>query len=89
MEPTQINELLFEAATLLVTGMAVVFVFLTILIFSVKLMTKLCLAFPESQTQRPAPAMAAPKPTTQSNDDTLVAIKAAVDAYRQGNTSRS
>lgn len=89
MEPTQINALLLEAATLLATGMAVVFVFLTILIFSVKLMTKLCLAFPETQAQQLSPATAAQKNITQSNDDTLVAIKAAVEAYRQGNTSRS
>ena len=89
MEPTHINALLLEAATLLATGMTVVFVFLTILIFSVKLMTKLCLAFPEAQTQQPVQATSAQQPTTQSNDDTLTAIKAAIDAYRQGNTSRS
>lgn len=38
---TDIGSLLLEAATLMLTGMGVVFVFLTILVYLVQLMSKL------------------------------------------------
>ena len=38
---TNIGSLLGDAATLMVTGMAVVFIFLTILVYLVRLMSKL------------------------------------------------
>ncbi len=51
---TNIGSLLVDAATLMLTGMAVVFIFLTILVYLVRLMSKLV---PE---EVPAP-IAAPK----------------------------
>ncbi|WP_337239731.1 OadG family transporter subunit, partial [Vibrio cholerae] len=38
---TNIGSLLVDAATLMVTGMAVVFIFLTILVYLVRLLSKL------------------------------------------------
>jgi oxaloacetate decarboxylase gamma subunit len=95
METSSVQALLWEAATLLGVGMIVVFSFLTILIGSVKLLTKICLALPQPEVvaspsanaPRTAPIAAASNVT--SSDDTLAAIKAAVTAYRQGNTSQS
>ncbi len=53
---TNIGSLLVDAATLMLTGMAVVFIFLTILVYLVRLMSKLV---PE---EVPEP-IAAPKQT--------------------------
>ncbi|WP_029826847.1 oxaloacetate decarboxylase subunit gamma, partial [Vibrio parahaemolyticus] len=55
---TNIGSLLVDAATLMVTGMAVVFIFLTILVYLVRLLSKLV---PE---EVPEP-IAAPKTNTK------------------------
>lgn len=90
METNTITALLQEAATLLGVGMSSVFIFLSILVVSVKLMTKLVLSFPEDS---PAPSSSVPKTAPQtatavSDEQTITAIKAAVSAYRQGNVSQ-
>ena len=87
MDTPTIGALLQEAATLLGVGMSVVFIFLTILVFSVKLMTKICLSFPEAE--EPASRSSRPQAhaTTQRDQEGLEAIKAAVSAYRAGNTN--
>lgn len=79
---THIGSLLVDAATLMVTGMSVVFIFLTILVYVVRLMSKLV---PE---EVPAPIT----PTTQNKKVTsepsaispsvVAAISAAVHQYR-------
>ncbi|MCW8347773.1 MULTISPECIES: oxaloacetate decarboxylase subunit gamma [Vibrio] len=79
---TNIGSLLGDAATLMLTGMSVVFVFLTILVYLVRLMSKLV---PE---EAPEP-IAAPKQTKPSlspsntvSPSVVAAISAAVHQYR-------
>ena len=79
---TNIGSLLVDAATLMLTGMAVVFIFLTILVYLVRLMSKLV---PE---EVPAP-IAAPKKNTnvQSSSSAVspqvvAAISAAIHKHR-------
>ncbi|NOI90717.1 oxaloacetate decarboxylase subunit gamma [Vibrio splendidus] len=79
---TNIGSLLGDAATLMITGMSVVFIFLTILVYLVRLMSKLV---PE---EVPEP-IAAPKKIKklQSNPSAVspqvvAAISAAVHQYR-------
>ncbi|MCC4800926.1 oxaloacetate decarboxylase subunit gamma [Enterovibrio norvegicus] len=68
-----------QAATLMFTGMAVVFVFLTILIVLVKLMSRIV---PEELP----PQIASTSTPTQNNGqipgETIAAISAAVNKYR-------
>ena len=81
---TDIGSLLGEAATLMLTGMSVVFAFLTILIYLVRLMSKLL------------PSELAPKQVlviqkVKNSDQTTVqpqiiaAISAAIKLHRQKN----
>jgi oxaloacetate decarboxylase (Na+ extruding) subunit gamma len=77
-----LGSLLQEAATIMLTGMFVVFGFLSILIYLVQLLSKLA----------PADAVSIPKPATnvESNHtgvqpDVVAAISAAVHQYRQRN----
>ncbi|WP_017444986.1 oxaloacetate decarboxylase subunit gamma [Gayadomonas joobiniege] len=81
-----LGALLFEAANLLLIGMGVVFIFLTILIFLIKLMSSL--------VGKNAPTPAAPVATPNINRNTgksaqdkkvVAAISAAVHQYRQDN----
>ena len=79
---TNIGSLLGDAATLMITGMSVVFIFLTILVYLVRLMSKLV---PE---EVPEP-IAAPKKIKKSQSNpsavspqVVVAISAAVHQYR-------
>ncbi len=79
---TNIGSLLVDAATLMITGMAVVFTFLTILVYLVRLMSKLV---PE---ETPEP-IAAPKIKTniQSTSSAVspqvvAAISAAIHKHR-------
>ncbi|AZL84051.1 oxaloacetate decarboxylase subunit gamma [Aliivibrio salmonicida] len=81
---TDIGSLLWEAATLMLTGMGVVFIFLTILVYLVQLMSKLLpVELPPKQV------LAVQK--VQNPDETTVqpqiiaAISAAVKLYRQKN----
>mgnify|MGYP005987210169 CR=1 FL=1 len=88
MESNTITALLLEAATLLGVGMSMVFIFLSILVVSVKLMTKIVLAFPDnSQLVSPSAPPKAPAPAV-NDEQTITAIKAAVSAYRSGNVSQ-
>ncbi|BBM63817.1 putative oxaloacetate decarboxylase gamma chain [Vibrio alfacsensis] len=79
---TNIGSLLVDAATLMITGMTVVFIFLTILVYLVRLLSKLV---PE---EVPEP-IAAPKTNTniQSTSSAVspqvvVAISAAIHQHR-------
>ena len=79
---TNIGSLLGDAATLMVTGMSVVFIFLTILVYLVRLMSKLV---PE---EVPEP-IAAPKTIKKSQStpsavspQVVAAISSAVHQYR-------
>lgn len=82
MTPPTISEQLLEAASLLLVGMSSVFVFLSVLIVSVKLITKFVEAFPEPA----ATAHVTPTPASSSfhQQDVITAITHAVSAYRQG-----
>ncbi|UXI01773.1 oxaloacetate decarboxylase subunit gamma [Photobacterium sp. TY1-4] len=75
-----LGSLLWEAATIMITGMVVVFAFLSILIFLVQLLAKVAPKddLPASQ---PAPAVANTQPGVQA--DVVAAITAAVHQYRQ------
>ncbi|UPR57693.1 oxaloacetate decarboxylase subunit gamma [Vibrio sp. ED004] len=79
---TNIGSLLGDAATLMITGMSVVFIFLTILVYLVRLMSKLV---PE---EVPEP-IAAPKKIQKSQSNpsavspqVVAAISVAVHQYR-------
>ena len=81
---TNIGSLLGDAATLMITGMSVVFIFLTILVYLVRLMSKLV---PE-EVPEPEP-IAAPKKIQKSQSNpsavspqVVAAISAAVHQYR-------
>ncbi len=74
----EVSSLLLEAANLMLTGMVVVFVFLSILIITIKTMSKLLVNFQDAQ---PVPA----KPTLKTNSvpsSHVAAIAAAVKQYR-------
>ena len=81
---TDLGSQLWEAATLMVTGMTVVFIFLTILVFLVRLMSKLVAEEqpPQSQvaTQKIKPTSSTVKP------EVAAAISVAVHKYRQLNS---
>lgn len=94
MNTPTMSEQLFEAASLLMIGMLTVFIFLSVLIISVKLITKFVEVFPEPEANayssaRPTPAassQAANASASVSNQkDVITAITHAVTAYRQGN----
>ncbi|MGF1764540.1 oxaloacetate decarboxylase subunit gamma [Aliivibrio kagoshimensis] len=82
---TDIGSLMWEAAVLMLTGMSVVFVFLTTLVYIVRLMSKLVpeeqLAQPRTNTQRTTSASAGVKP------EVVAAISAAVQQYRSSKLS--
>ena len=77
----EIGSQLIDAAILMGTGMAVVFIFLTILVYLVLLMSK-CLpneALPEAT---PAPVHNRITSATTANHQVVAAISAAVHQYR-------
>ncbi|MBY8030891.1 oxaloacetate decarboxylase subunit gamma [Vibrio fluvialis] len=78
---TNIGSLLVDAATLMVTGMSVVFLFLTILVYLVRFMSKLV-------PQEVPPSFVAPVPAKKVNPTSaavspqvVAAISAAVHQY--------
>ncbi|MFD2178639.1 oxaloacetate decarboxylase subunit gamma [Veronia pacifica] len=76
----ELESLLQEALTLMLTGMSVVFVFLTILIFLVGLMSRLV---PEELPSKVTPSQpASPGQSNAVNPETIAAISAAVHQYR-------
>ncbi len=82
---TDLGDTLWQAAVIMATGMVVVFVFLSILIFLVKLLAKLAPVEPIE-----APQTAKPAVTPNQNGikpDVIAAISAAVHQYRQAKSS--
>lgn len=81
---TDIGSLLEEAATLMLTGMGVVFVFLTILVYLVQLMSKL---LPVELPPKQALAIQKVKNPDQTTvqPQIIAAISAAVKLHRQKN----
>ncbi|MEJ2764079.1 oxaloacetate decarboxylase subunit gamma [Photobacterium sp. MCCC 1A19761] len=75
-----LGSLLWEAATIMITGMVVVFAFLSVLIFLVQLLAKVAPKDDLSASQ-PAPAVAHTQTGVQA--DVVAAITAAVHQYRQ------
>lgn len=78
---TDIGSLLGEAATLMLTGMGVVFVFLTILVYLVQFMSKL---LPVELTPKPALAIQKNQDLDQTTvpPQIIAAISAAVKLHR-------
>lgn len=75
----EISELLLEAAVLMITGMVVVFVFLTLLIFTIKGMSSLLIRFQGSVVDTPLTNSSQIKPPSSH----IAAIAAAVKQYRE------
>ena len=81
---TDIGSLLGEAATLMLTGMSVVFIFLTILVYLVQLMSKLLpVELPPKQALAIQKAQNPDQTTVQPQ--IIAASSAAVKLHRQKN----
>ena len=79
---TEIQDSLWQAATIMLTGMVVVFIFLTSLIFLVKLLAKV--AGEESTVDVSTDVISSPSVNEGALSPTLVAvISSAVVQYRQ------
>ncbi len=79
---TEIQDSLWQAATIMLTGMVVVFIFLTSLIFLVKLLAKV--AGEESTVNVSTDVISSPSVNEGALSPTLVAvISSAVVQYRQ------
>ncbi|MGB1144198.1 MAG: OadG family protein [Glaciecola sp.] len=100
MNTPTMSEQLLEAASLLMIGMLTVFIFLSVLIISVKLITKFVEVFPEPEANayssaRPTPAASSQaanahaSASVSNQKDVITAITHAVSAYRQGNQPSS
>ncbi len=76
-----IGTLLVDAATLMVTGMAVVYLFLTVLVYLVQLMSKLV---PEERPEPATQPLVTPssKPVSGVDPKVIAAISSAVHQYR-------
>lgn len=91
MNSETINQLLLEAANLMLVGMVVVFAFLTLLILGVNGLASFCRRFLGQEPEAPKRASVKRTPTTTQNqtqtvDGQLVAaISAAVHSHRQAN----
>jgi oxaloacetate decarboxylase gamma subunit len=81
-----ISSVLLEAGTLMLVGMVVVFLFLTMLIGAINLLTKFAEAFPDKETTS-APAKITPQATNsnQTSPQVIAAISAAVKQYKSRN----
>ncbi|KID54752.1 oxaloacetate decarboxylase [Pseudoalteromonas luteoviolacea] len=79
----EISELLAQAANLMLTGMIGVFLFLSILIFAVKGLSKL--AATEQEPQQPANKKSSKAVSTGVPPAHVAAISAAVSQFRQNN----
>ncbi|OAN17479.1 oxaloacetate decarboxylase subunit gamma [Photobacterium jeanii] len=82
---TDLGSVLMDAATIMVTGMVVVFVFLSILIFLVQLLAKIAPPDPESAAVTTTVATPAKVDTSLQGGkpEVIAAISAAVTQYRQ------
>ena len=81
-----ISSALLEAGTLMLVGMVVVFLFLTMLIGAITLLTKFAQAYPDKVDTR-APAKITPQATNsnQTSPQIIAAISAAVKQYKTRN----
>lgn len=79
---TNIGSLLGDAATLMVTGMSVVFIFLTILVYLVRLMSKLVPADTPVPNRTPIQTHKNQSPSSAVSPQVVAAISAAVHQYR-------
>ncbi len=79
---TNIGSLLGDAATLMLTGMAVVFVFLTILVYLVRLMSKLVPQEVPEPIAVPTQNTIQQSPSNGVSPNVVAAISAAVHQYR-------
>lgn len=77
-----LGNLLWEAATIMLTGMVVVFAFLSTLIFLVQLLAKVA-PKDDQMASAPQPSPAAANPQGGVQADVVAAITAAVHQYRQ------
>lgn len=77
-----LGSLLWEAATIMLTGMFVVFLFLSILIFLVQLLAKVAHVDALPAAQQPPLSVASHESEVQP--DVIAAISSAVYQYRQG-----
>lgn len=80
-----VTELLVEAGILMIAGMVVVFVFLTILIFATKGLTRFAQIFPEPAPSTPAPRKKTHSAKGENSKQVVAAISAAVQQYRKKN----
>ncbi|GAB2990485.1 OadG family protein [Psychrosphaera aestuarii] len=74
-----VSELLYEAAILMLVGMVVVFVFLTLLIFATKLLSK----FAVGDTSNLKAPDSAPRTKLNAPEPVIAAISAAIYQYKQ------
>lgn len=79
---TNIGSLLVDAATLMVTGMSVVFVFLTILVYLVRLMSKWVPQEVPQPSSSPTPAKKMQPASAAVSPQVVAAISAAVHQHR-------
>ncbi|ENM5826208.1 TPA: oxaloacetate decarboxylase subunit gamma [Vibrio cholerae] len=77
-----IGSLLMDAATLMVTGMAVVFLFLTVLVYLVQLMSRLIPQEAPEAAVTPKKSQKVQPITDSVNPQVVAAISAAVHQYR-------
>ncbi|KJY81748.1 oxaloacetate decarboxylase subunit gamma [Vibrio galatheae] len=77
-----IGSLLIDAATLMVTGMAVVFIFLTILVYLVRLMSKLVPEEVPAPIATPIQNNKVQSSSSAVSPKVVAAISAAVHQYR-------
>ena len=77
------SQLLLEGVELMLFGMGSVFIFLVLLIFSIRLMARLLARFAAPAPQRAAVVPAAAKaPAQEPEPDVLAAIQAAIHQHR-------
>ena len=80
-----ISSLLLEAGTLMLVGMVVVFVFLTMLIGAIHLLTKFAQAFPDKVAPVAKPIAPQTTNSNQPSPQVVAAISAAVKQYKARN----
>ncbi|EPZ7320055.1 oxaloacetate decarboxylase subunit gamma [Vibrio mimicus] len=79
---THIGSLLMDAATLMVTGMAVVFLFLTLLVYLVRLMSRVIPQEVPEAAATPKKSQKVQPATDSVSPQVVAAISAAVHQYR-------
>jgi oxaloacetate decarboxylase gamma subunit len=81
---TELASMLSEAATLMLVGMSVVFIFLSLLIGAINLIAWICAKYPDAQDGFAAPAqVVSSSPSTQNvSPSTLAVISAAIHQHR-------